>query len=115
MLVYPAISGGVSAGNPPVFVAQNADDDECDPQKTLEYFSELLAAKLPSPTLHMYPKGGHGFGICQDFHHQWSRRFQECCEWPLHALRFMQDNGFLPGFPLDPSYDSTPSGRIIDI
>merc|ERR1712083_825396 len=91
VLIYPGTSGNTSVTNPPTFVAQAADDPGS--QATLKYYSRMLSNGVPSPTLHMYPKGGHGFGICQ------GRAFQECCEWPLHALRFLQDNEFVPGFP----------------
>merc|ERR1712151_1077851 len=101
LMIYPGTRGNVSPRNPPTFVAQAADDTEVDPQQTLAYYSRLLANGVPSPTLHMYPKGGHGFAVCQGFPHGSMRSFEECCEWPTHALRFMQDNGFVPGFPRD--------------
>lgn len=89
--------GAVAASNPPLFMAQAADDTVIAPS-TLRYYSDAIAAGVPSPTLHVYPKGAHGFGICQKLPERF-RRFEECCEWPLHALRFLQDNGFMPGFP----------------
>jgi hypothetical protein len=33
------------------------------------------------------------------FPHGSLRAYEECCDWPLHALRFMQDKGFVDGFP----------------
>ena len=44
------------------------------------------ARRAPSSALHLYPTGGHGFGLCQA-----ATANHECCEWPLAAQRFMQE------------------------
>ena len=42
--------------------------------------------------MHLYPTGGHGFALCQQF-----AKFEEVCDWPKAAQRFLQGHGFAPG------------------
>merc|ERR1712003_458944 len=79
--------------HPPSFFCQNSDDHTAWVQGTLQYNVKMLAAGAPDPTTHIYPKGGHGFGLCQGM------AFQEVCDWPYAAKRFVQDLGVAPGFP----------------
>ena len=89
----PELSG-LDSDHPPSFFAQNADDPAALPQGTLQYSVQLLSHKAPPPTVHIYPKGGHGFGLCQTF-----KQFEEVCDWTEAARRFVQDQGAAPGFP----------------
>ena len=70
----------------------------------LYYHLKRSAGRKPASALHLYPTGGHGFGLCQA-----STTNKECCEWPLAAQRFMQDHGFAPNWPVtacDGVYDA---------
>jgi endo-1,4-beta-xylanase len=65
-LLYPAIPEGaedqVSAETGPAFIAQ-ANDDFLDPaQHSLRYYAGLRRAEVPVE-MHLYPEGGHGFGL----------------------------------------------------
>ena len=48
-------------GTPPLFIVQ-AEDDTAFIQGTLLYYRALIAAKVPAE-LHVYEKGGHGYGL----------------------------------------------------
>ena len=61
------------------------------------YKLKRSAARKPASALHLYPRGGHGFGLCQA-----STKFEQCCEWPLAAQRFLQAMGFAPNLPSAP-------------
>ena len=87
----------VTAAHPPAFIAQNMDDVVALPDGALTYTSALHAAHAPPPVVHLYPKGGHGFGVCAELNPVGA--FELCCEWPVHALRFMQGLGLAPGWP----------------
>lgn len=50
------------AGLPPTFIAQCADDSSSAPQGSTLLFLELMNRKIPGE-LHIYQKGGHGFGM----------------------------------------------------
>lgn len=52
----------VDAGLPPTFIAQCADDPGSLPQGSTLLFLELINRKVPAE-LHIYEKGGHGFGM----------------------------------------------------
>ncbi len=52
----------VDQGLPPTFIAQCADDTSSAPQGSTLLFLELINRKIPAE-LHIYQKGGHGFGM----------------------------------------------------
>eukprot|EP00656_Telonema_subtile_P011369 TRINITY_DN15604_c0_g1_i1.p2 TRINITY_DN15604_c0_g1~~TRINITY_DN15604_c0_g1_i1.p2 ORF type:complete len:122 (-),score=19.41 TRINITY_DN15604_c0_g1_i1:109-474(-) len=90
--------------HPVSFFAQNSDDATAYVQNTLQYNLKLMAAGAPNPTTHIYPKGGHAFGLCQGV-----KSFEQVCDWPLAARRFVQDIGVAPGFPSIPARDNDTS------
>ena len=105
---------------------QNLDDPVAYPEDSLMYARALLLAGAAPGAVHMYPKGGHGFGVCAQLDPvggfemvrvarktacatpaprrpadppSRTRASAQCCEWPQHALRFLQGLGFAPGWP----------------
>ena len=50
------------AGGPPLFIVAAQDDPQVPPGKSLDIFRAWIAAGLPAE-LHLYEKGGHGFGF----------------------------------------------------
>lgn len=56
----------VKKHTPHAFIALAGDDKAVPPLNSLSYYEELLAVKVPA-TMHVYPAGGHGFGIRQSF------------------------------------------------
>ncbi|WP_183576911.1 alpha/beta hydrolase [Mucilaginibacter sp. X5P1] len=51
----------VTSITPPTFIIQT-EDDPIDVQNALTYYSELKSFKVPAE-MHLYPKGGHGYGM----------------------------------------------------
>ena len=51
---------------PRAFLALAHDDKAVPPVNSLNYYEELYANKVPA-SMHIYPSGGHGFGIRQSF------------------------------------------------
>jgi len=85
---------GISKDHPPSAFIQNIDDTTAPPQGTLAYAQKLLSVLAPKPVVHMYNKGGHGYGLCQGM-----KEWLEVCDWPKAAQRFLQDIGMAPGWP----------------
>ena len=56
----------VTKHTPRAFIALAHDDRGVPPTNSLNYYEELYANKVPA-TMHIYPSGGHGFGILQSF------------------------------------------------
>ena len=56
----------VKKHTPRAFIALAADDKAVPPVNSLSYYEALYNAKVPA-TMHIYPSGGHGFGIRQSF------------------------------------------------
>lgn len=52
----------VSPKTPPAFLVHAYDDDVCKIEETTLYAEKLFANKVPVET-HLFPKGGHGFGM----------------------------------------------------
>ena len=51
---------------PRAFLALAHDDKAVPPINSLNYYEELYTNKVPA-SMHIYPSGGHGFGIRQSF------------------------------------------------
>jgi len=52
----------VDASTPPAFLIHCQDDDLVPVENSIRYFQALSAFGVPAE-LHLYPKGGHGFGL----------------------------------------------------
>ena len=89
----------VSASTPPVMLAQNEDDPSAHVENSLMFYYLLKRSvgRTPASALHLYPTGGHGFGLCQG-----STIYHQCCDWPLQAQRFLQALGMAPHLPSSP-------------
>jgi acetyl esterase/lipase len=76
----------VTPGNPPTFIALSADDRSVVPENGTRYHRALLQAGVRSE-LHVFPQGGHGFGI--------GRATGPCADWPRLAEAWMSALGVL--------------------
>ncbi len=56
----------VSGSTPRAFIALAHDDKGVSPLNSISYYEELCQCNVPA-TMHIYPTGGHGFGILQSF------------------------------------------------
>jgi dipeptidyl aminopeptidase/acylaminoacyl peptidase len=50
------------------FIVLAQDDRAVPPVNSIDYYEALCNQKVPA-ALHIYPTGGHGFGIRQSFSH----------------------------------------------
>ena len=55
----------VTANTPPAFIVHAADDPSVPVQNSIGYFQALNKFKIPVE-LHIYQKGGHGFGLAKN-------------------------------------------------
>ncbi|RYY59826.1 MAG: alpha/beta hydrolase [Chitinophagaceae bacterium] len=74
----------VTAQTPPTFLVHSADDAVVPVKNSLVFFDSLQAKKIPSE-IHVYEKGGHGFGL----HNRTTTDnwFDRCAAW-LKTHRF---------------------------
>lgn len=76
------------AGLPPTFICQMGDDTGSLPQGSTLLYLELINRKIPAE-LHIYEKGGHGFGMR-------SRPGSAGpSDWPTRALDWLRIRGLL--------------------
>lgn len=74
-----------SANTPPTFLVMS-QDDPVRVQNVLGYASALQAVKVPFE-LHVYPKGGHGYGL--------RRTSADVTSWPDRVTDWMRGNQWL--------------------
>jgi acetyl esterase/lipase len=75
----------VNDKTPPTFLIHAADDDVVKVENSIRFFSALRKFGIPSE-LHVYQKGGHGFGLVN--RHSKDLWLERCINW-------MQTNGWL--------------------
>jgi acetyl esterase/lipase len=89
ILGYPAMPKElhVTADTPPAFIVQASDDPTVSPENSIRFYLALLQAKVPAE-LHIYLKGGHGFGMVHSG--------LPTASWPLRLEDWMREQGILP-------------------
>jgi len=66
----------VTAQTPPTFLVHAADDKTVPVRNSLRFYEACLTQKVPAE-MHLYPKGGHGFGLNnKTTKDQWVERLQ---------------------------------------
>ncbi len=75
----------VSATHPPTFIVMT-QDDPVRVENALYYFLALKQVKVPTE-LHLYPTGGHGYGLRRTQH--------QVTTWPDRATDWMDARGLL--------------------
>jgi acetyl esterase/lipase len=75
----------ITEKTPPMFLVQ-AEDDSVPVENSLVFFRALKAAKIPAE-LHIYPTGGHGYGLRSSSH--------LVTTWPQRAADWMRTLGVL--------------------
>lgn len=80
-----SLENRVNNQTPPVFLV-HAHDDGLASEHSVRFYLAARQAKV-SAELHVFAKGGHGFGIRQ--------RGEPVSAWPQQFLIWMQANGFL--------------------
>jgi acetyl esterase/lipase len=79
----------ISAKTPPTFIAMS-QDDPVRVENALFYSLALKEAKVPCE-LHVYPSGGHGYGLRPSDH--------LVTTWPARAADWMRSRGLLKSAP----------------
>lgn len=84
----------ISSAVPSMFIVQ-AEDDPVHCDNALLLFLALKHAKTPASEVHVYPSGGHGFGLC--------KHGEDVCSWPRRAQQYLETLRIIPGDPrVDP-------------
>jgi acetyl esterase/lipase len=91
-LIYPVVEkdfGGVPADVPPTFIIQ-AIDTSIGPDNSVRFYQWVADRKVPVE-LHLFTKGGHGFGLGQPG--------SSAAEWPQLFVKWLAETGFVAGQP----------------
>jgi acetyl esterase/lipase len=78
----------ITSATPPTFLCQ-AEDDPVRMENSLFYYLGLKAAAAPPSELHVFPSGGHGFGLCKP------EPNREVCTWTDRAQQWLRAQGLL--------------------
>jgi acetyl esterase/lipase len=81
----------VTADTPPTMLVQ-AEDDPVHAENALYYWLALKQKAAAPSELHIYPRGGHGYGRCTIC----CATGDEVCSWPDRGQRFLQTLGVAP-------------------
>jgi acetyl esterase/lipase len=84
----PDLVARVSANTPPTFLVHAADDRSVPVEGSQRMYKALNAAGVPSE-LHVFPDGGHGFGIA-------GAKGKEAERWPDLFLAWGRKQGMFP-------------------
>ncbi|MDB6039562.1 MAG: Xylanase [Verrucomicrobiales bacterium] len=97
VLVYPAYLSAkgdnhllrkelkVTANTPPAFIVQTQDDG-VGVNNSIDYYIALTQAQVPAE-LHLYPSGGHGYGL--------RKSEKPVTQWPGQVERWLREVGIL--------------------
>lgn len=75
----------ITEKTPPAFLVHSADDKAVPIKNSMTYYEALSKLNIPSE-LHIFRKGGHGYGLAVNGETQSS--------WPQLCLRWMKASGF---------------------
>ncbi len=75
----------IDANTPPAFLVHSMDDKAVPVRNSIEYYNNLVKFKIPSE-LHIFQKGGHGYGMSVGNGTQSS--------WPELCINWLKENGF---------------------
>ena len=90
VLIYPGKSHLIqpAPGSPPAFMAAGYDDRPDISVGLAEAYLRFKKAGVQAE-LHLYAKGGHGFGLRPD------RAWQSHQEWPIQLVSFLRQSGLM--------------------
>jgi acetyl esterase/lipase len=74
----------VTGKTPPAFLVHSGDDNAVPVKNSILYFESLIKYKIPAE-LHIFEKGGHGYGLSIDKGTQ--------SAWPGLCIKWMKANG----------------------
>ena len=76
----------VNKNTPPAFLSQSMDDNVVPVQNSIDYALALHKYKIPVE-LHLYERGGHGYGMGRNPHETQSTWPEACAKWlQMHGL-----------------------------
>ncbi|MDR0793646.1 MAG: alpha/beta hydrolase [Chitinophagaceae bacterium] len=71
----------VTSNTPPAFLIHASDDEAVNPMNSILYYEALQKNKVKNCELHIYAKGGHGFGLhLPNANEHWIERFKNWWE-----------------------------------
>jgi dipeptidyl aminopeptidase/acylaminoacyl peptidase len=76
----------VTKNTPPAFIVQAEDDKTVPVQNSIDYFTALKNQNIPAE-LHIYQKGGHGFGLAKDK--------GTTSLWPAACINWLKEIGMI--------------------
>jgi dipeptidyl aminopeptidase/acylaminoacyl peptidase len=75
----------INAKTPPAFLVHSSDDKAVPVKNSIVYYSNLVKYNVISE-MHIFQKGGHGYGLSVDKGTQSS--------WPELCIKWLKENGF---------------------
>jgi len=89
-----ASAENVTKDTPPTMLVQ-AEDDPVHVENALFYWYALKQKGAAPSELHLYPRGGHGYGRCT-VNQAAAKTYDAVCTWPDRGKLFLQKLGVAP-------------------
>jgi acetyl esterase/lipase len=77
----------VTNQTPPTFIAHASDDSDVNVINSILFYTALIKAGVPAE-MHLYEKGGHGFGMQPD-------RGIAAANWPIRCADWLRQRNLL--------------------
>ncbi len=77
----------VNDQTPPAFIVHSQDDKSVPAENSIRYYQALIKNNIPAE-LHVYEKGGHGYGLATD------RKTSEA-SWPDTLIKWLKTRGLI--------------------
>jgi len=77
----------VNAQTPPAFIVHSQDDKSVPAENSIRYYQALVKNNIPAE-LHIYEKGGHGYGLA------FNRKTSEA-SWPEAFIKWLKTRGLI--------------------
>lgn len=97
MLIYGAgpelLDGRDGIRTPPPTFSISAEDDPCVSARDATRYCEQVRQTGQECERHVYPNGGHGFGVCDLYTNEWSG--EAACDWKVHARVWLKGHDLI--------------------
>jgi acetyl esterase/lipase len=77
----------VTPDTPPTFIVHSIDDKTVPVQNSLQYIDNLISKGVKNCAFHIFPNGGHGYGLAQD-------KTDQLKDWPNLMLKWLKELGW---------------------
>nr|HMP30003.1 alpha/beta hydrolase [Saprospiraceae bacterium] len=77
----------INQNTPPTFIVHSIDDKTVPVQNSTQYIDHLIQHQVKNCAFHIFPNGGHGYGLAQD-------KSDQLKDWPMLLVKWLKELGW---------------------